>query len=153
MITNNFIKYLLFLLPWFISSILFKSSTIYYESLSLPFFAIPSYLFGIVWTILYILIAISIFMVYENSNKKYKKYLLINFISNQLFTFFFFTLRNNFLSLIDVIITLISAIYLYNETKIQNKKASYFLIPYIVFSIYALLLILSVNLLNWFKSI
>lgn len=148
MITNNFIKYLLFLLPWFISAILFKSSTIYYESLSLPFFAIPSYLFGIVWTILYILIAISIFLVYENSNKEYRKYLLINFISNQLFTFFFFTLRNNFLSLIDVIITLISAIYLYNETKIQNKKASYFLIPYIIFSIYALLLILSVNLLN-----
>ena len=148
MITNNFIKYLLFLIPWFISALLFKSNTFYYESLSLPFFAIPSYLFGIVWTILYILISISIFMVYENSNKEYKKYLLINFISNQLFTFFFFTLRNNFLSLIDVIITLISAIYLYNETKIQNKKASYFLIPYIVFSIYALLLILSVNLLN-----
>lgn len=148
MLSNNFIKYLLFLLPWFISAILFKSSTMYYESLSLPFFAIPSYLFGIVWTILYILIAISIFIVYENSNKEYKKYLLINFISNQLFTFFFFTLRNNFLSLIDVIITLISAIYLYNETKLQNKKASYFLIPYIIFSIYALLLILSVNLLN-----
>ena len=148
MLTNNFIKYLLFLLPWFISSILFKSSTMYYESLSLPFFAIPSYLFGIVWTILYILIAISIFMVYENSNKEYKKYLLINFISNQLFTFFFFTLRNNFLSLIDVIVTLISAIYLYNETKLQNKKASYFLIPYIIFSIYALLLILSINILN-----
>ena len=148
MLTNNFIKYLLFLLPWFISSILFKSSTMYYESLSLPFFAIPSYLFGIVWTILYILIAISIFIVYENSNKEYKKYLLINFISNQLFTFFFFTLRNNFLSLIDVIITLISAVYLYKETKIQNKKASYFLIPYIIFSIYALLLIFSINLLN-----
>ena len=148
MITNNFIKYLLFLIPWFISALLFKSSTIYYESLSLPFFAIPSYLFGIVWSILYILIAISIFMVYENSIKEYKKYLLINFISNQLFTFFFFTLRNNFLSLIDVVITLISAIYLYNETKLQNKKASYFLIPYIVFSIYALLLILSINLLN-----
>lgn len=148
MLSNNFIKYLLFLLPWFISAILFKSSTIYYESLSLPFFAIPSYLFGIVWTILYILIAISIFIVYENSNKEYKKYLLINFISNQLFTFFFFTLRNNFLSLIDVIVTLISAIYLYNETKLQNKKASYFLIPYIIFSIYALLLILSINLLN-----
>lgn len=148
MLTNNFIKYLLFLLPWFISSILFKSSTMYYESLSLPFFSIPSYLFGIVWTILYILIAISIFIVYENSNKEYKKYLLINFISNQLFTFFFFTLRNNFLSLIDVIVTLISAIYLYNETKLQNKKASYFLIPYIIFSIYALLLILSINILN-----
>ena len=148
MITNNFIKYLLFLIPWFISSILFKSSTIYYESLSLQFFEIPSYLFGIVWTILYILIAISIFIVCENSNKEYKKYLLINFISNQLFTFFFFTLRNNFLSLIDVIVTLISAIYLYNETKLQNKKASYFLIPYIIFSIYALLLILSINILN-----
>lgn len=148
MITNNFIKYLLFLIPWFISSLLFRSNTFYYESLSLPFFAIPSYLFGIVWTILYILISISIFMVYENSNKEYKKYLLTNFISNQLFTFFFFTLRNNFLSLIDVIVTLVSAIYLYNETKIQNKKASYFLIPYIIFSIYALLLILSINLLN-----
>ena len=148
MITNNFIKYLLFLLPWFISSILFKSSTIYYESLSLPFFAIPSYLFGIVWTILYVLISISIFIVYENSDKEYKKYLLINLLSNQLFTFFFFTLRNNFLSLIDVIVTLVSALYLYSETKKQNKKASYFLIPYIIFSIYAFLLMLSINILN-----
>jgi len=148
MVSNNFVKYLLILIPWFLSSILFRSDTMYYNNLNLPLFAIPSFVFGIVWTILYILISISIYFTYDKSDSEYKKYLLINFISNQLFTFFFFTIKNNFLAVIDVIVTLVSAIYLYLKTKDINKKASYFLIPYLIFSTYALLLISSIFFLN-----
>jgi len=148
MVSNNFVKYLLILIPWFLSSILFRSDTMYYNNLNLPLFAIPSFVFGIVWTILYILISISIYFTYDKSDSEYKKYLLINFISNQLFTFFFFTIKNIFLAVIDVIVTLVSAIYLYLKTKDINKKASYFLIPYLIFSTYALLLISSIFFLN-----
>ena len=69
-------NYLLCLLPWFISSIIFRVDTDYYKSLNLPFFAPIPILFPIIWTILYILIAISIYMVFKNSTSNYKIYLL-----------------------------------------------------------------------------
>ena len=140
--------YLLYLLPWFISSILFRSDTSYYNSLNKPFFAPASLIFGIVWPILYILICYSIYKIYNISNNNYKKALIINYISNQLFTFFFFTIKNNFLSLIDTIIILISSIYLYQSTKIIEKKYSKFLIPYIIWNIYAFILIASIFVMN-----
>ena len=145
---NNFIKYLLFLIPWFISSIIFKVDTTYYSSLNLPFFALPSFLFPIVWSILYILIAIYVFLTFEKNNKEYIKYLIINFLANQLYTYLFFFLKNNFLAMIDVFIVLYSAIKLYNITNYNNKKPSYLILPYIIFSIYALILSFSILFLN-----
>ena len=145
---NNFIKYLLFLIPWFISSIIFKVDTTYYSSLNLPFFALPSFLFPIVWSILYILIAIYVFLTFEKNNKEYIKYLIINFLANQLYTYLFFYLKNNFLAMIDVFIVLYSAIKLYNITNYNNKKPSYLILPYIIFSIYALILSFSILFLN-----
>ena len=140
--------YLICLLPWFLSSLLFKSNNAYYTSLNLPFFAPPSYLFGIIWTILYLLIAYSIYKTWINTDTKYKIILLINYIANQLYTFFFFTLQNNFLALIDTIIVLISSIYLYKETKKIEEKNSKYLIPYIIWNSFALLLSFSIFVMN-----
>ena len=141
-------KYLICLLPWFIGSILFRSDTNYYNSLTKPFFAPPSILFPIVWTILFILVATSIYNVIDKGDSNYKKYLLINYISNQLYTFFFFTIKNNFLGLIDCIIVLISSIYLYKETKNINESSSKLLIPYIIWNIFATILSASILFLN-----
>ena len=140
--------FLLYLLPWFISAILFRSDSSYYNNLNLPFIAPPPFLFGLIWPILYLLISYSIFKVYNNSNSDYKKTLLINYISNQLFSFFFFTIKNNPLSLIDTIIVLISSIYLYKKTKLIDEKYSKYLIPYIIWNIYALILILTITAMN-----
>ena len=140
--------FLLYLLPWFISAILFRSDSSYYNNLNLPFIAPPPFLFGIIWPILYLLISYSIFKVYNNSNSDYKKTLLINYISNQLFSFFFFTIKNNPLSLIDTIIVLISSIYLYKKTKLIDEKYSKYLIPYIIWNIFALILILTITAMN-----
>ena len=59
-------KFLLILLPWFIGGLLFRSDTIFYKSLNKPIFAPPSIVFPIVWSILYILIGISIYIIYKN---------------------------------------------------------------------------------------
>ena len=62
------LRFLIILLPWFIGGILFRSDSVYYKSLNKPFFAPPGFLFGIIWPILYILIAISIYKIYQNNS-------------------------------------------------------------------------------------
>lgn len=141
-------KFLLYLLPWFLSAILFRSDPGYFKQLNKPFFAPPSWLFGVVWPILYLLITYSIFHTFDESDTTYKRNLLINYISNQLFGLFFFTIKNNFLALIDTIIVLISSIYFYLSVNNINKKYSKYLIPYILWNIFATILIISIFAMN-----
>ena len=145
---KKFLVYLLFLLPWFISNLIFKIDTTYYQSLDRPWFAPPPIIFGIVWPILYALIAYSVYKTWSNSNSNYKIYLVINYIANQLYTLFFFVLKNNFLSLVDTIIILISSLYLYIETKNLNKEKEKYLIPYILWNIFALILVFTIFITN-----
>lgn len=145
---KNFFIYLIFLLPWFIGGLIFKIDTNYYNDLTKPFFAPPPILFGIIWPILYILISYSIYKIWFKSTPNYRIYLFINYLSNQLYTFCFFILKNNLLSLIDTIIVLISSIYLYKETKNIDSKYSKYLIPYILWNIFATILSLSILILN-----
>ena len=145
---KKILNYLIFLLPWFISVILFKIDTNYYQSLDLPFFAPPPILFAIIWPILYILIALTLYIIWDKTDKKYRKLLIINYIANELYTFFFFVIKNNFLALTDTIIVLITSILLYKKTKEINKKAANYLIPYIIWNIFATLLSISIYFMN-----
>lgn len=145
-------KFLIILLPWFIGGLLFNSDTTFYKIINKPSFAPPSIVFPIVWTILYILIAISIYIIYKNYNYKdipnYNKTLLINYFTNQIFSFLFFTIKSPFLALIDTIIVLISSLFLYYESKLLNKTSSKLLIPYILWNTFATILIISIFFLN-----
>ena len=145
---KKILSFLLYLAPWFLSVILFPTDKSYYLNLNKPFFAPPPIIFAIIWPILYLLIAISIYKVIKNSNKSYKITLLINYISNQLFSLFFFVLKSNSLALIDTIIVLITSISLYKKTKDIDETASKYLIPYIIWNIFASILISTVFILN-----
>ena len=149
---KKILKFLCFLLPWFVSGIIFKSDTIFYKGLNKPSFAPPSIVFPIVWTILYILIAISIYLIYRDNNYKdtpnYNKTLLINYFSNQVFSFLFFTLKSPFLALIDTFIVLISSLFLYYESREINKTSSRLLIPYIIWNMFATILIIFIFFMN-----
>jgi len=145
-------KFILILIPWFIGGLLFRSDTIFYKSLNKPVFAPPSILFPIVWTILYILIALSIYLIFKDNNfkdtKNYNKTLLINYFSNQVFSFLFFTLKSPFLALIDTFIVFISSLFLYYESKELNKTSAKLLIPYIIWNLFALILIIFIFFMN-----
>lgn len=149
---KKFLRFLVFLLPWFISGIVFKSDTIFYKGLNKPAFAPSPIVFPIVWTILYILIAISIYLIYKDNSYKYtpnyNKTLLINYFSNQVFSFLFFTLKSPFLALIDTFIVLISSLFLYYESKELNKISSRLLIPYIIWNVFASILIIFIFFMN-----
>lgn len=145
---KKILKYLIFLLPWFLSNIIFKIDTNYYNIITKPFFAPDALVFPIIWTIIYFLIAYSISKIWFNSVSNLRIYLLINYLANQLYTFCFFNIKSNFLSLIDVIIVLISSIYLYLEVRNIANKYSRYLIPYIIWNIFALILSFSILILN-----
>lgn len=145
-------SFILYLLPWFLSGLLFSSYTDYFEQLNLPWFALPQSLYGIVWMIIYVLIAISIYMVYKNYDRKsiksYNQALISNYIFNQLYLFFMFFLKNPFLGFVDSLAILITSLFLYFETKELDVRTSKFLLPYVFFNIYATILSLTIYFMN-----
>ena len=149
---KKIILFLCCLLPWFLNNIIPLNYN-YYKEIKLPFFAPPSYFYGIIWPIIYILIAISIYNIVSSLKWKeipnnYKIILLINYIFNQSYTIIFFGLKNNFLAFISCLGTLITSIFLKEETSLMNNKISKILIPYILLSIFATVLSLSIYLYN-----
>lgn len=149
---KRFVKFIIILLPWFLSSLIPIDKN-YYNNLNLPWFTPPGIAFGIIWTFLYICIAISIYQIINNHNKKdipnsYKYTLLLNYIANQSFQPLFFYFKNNFLGFISCIITLITSLFLYKETKDLKESSAKWLIPYVIFTLYASILSLSIYFLN-----
>lgn len=147
------LRFLICFLPWLVSGIIFKYDANYYEMLNIPGFALSPKLTSISWIILYILIAISIYKVSLEKNifkeSDYFYVLITNYLANQLFLYAFFNLKSPFFGFVLTTVTLISSLYLFMETKKLNKKASYYLIPYSVFSGYAFILSLTVYVMNF----
>ena len=138
---------------WLLSGLLFKVNNDYYSLLKLPFFTLNGKIISIIWFIIYILITISIFKIIKKinifKNKDYLYILLTNYLSNQLFIYFFFYLMSPFLGFIITIIISLSTIFLYLETKKISKKSSYYLIPYIIYTTYALVLMSTIYFINF----
>ena len=151
MIKKIFI-YILCLLPWFLNNIIPVDYN-YYDTIKKPFFAPPSIFYPISWTIIYILISITIYKVLTSYKWKeipmsYKITLLINYLFNQSYTLIFFGLKNSLLGFISCLGTLLSTLFLYEETSLLNSKISKLLYFYIGLSIFATILSLSIFLLN-----
>ena len=96
----------------------------------------PNYVFGIIWPILYILMIISVILVYKD--KKCYPYcspmtiFLLQLGLNLIWTTIFFKLRMPIIALIDLILILGLTIYTFFLFYDINKIASYLLIPYIL---------------------
>lgn len=138
---------------WLLSGLIFKVNNDYYSLLKLPFFTLNGKIISIIWFIIYILITISIFKIIKKinifKNKDYLYILITNYLSNQLFMYFFFYLMSPFLGFIITIIVSLSTIFLYLETKKISKKSSYYLIPYIIYTTYALVLMSTIYFINF----
>lgn len=147
------VLFIIILLFWLISGILFKFNPDYYSLLKLPSFALSGKAISIIWFIIYILNTISIILVSKKTNilknNDYLYILLTNYLANQLFVFFFFQLMSPFLGFAITTIVCLSTVFLYIETKKISKKSSYFLIPYLIYGIYAFILMTTVYFMNF----
>lgn len=124
----------------------------WYVTLNKPVFNPPNWIFGPVWTLLYLLMGVSIFLVLEKASKNKKTNLLIIFLVqlalNFLWTFIFFGLHNTFLAFFEIVLLWISILVLILKFRSYSKSASIILIPYLLWVSFAALLNLSVFFLN-----
>jgi translocator protein len=125
-----------------------------YANLIKPEFSPPAALFPIVWTILYILMGISAYIIYISDSKEKTKALTLyaaQLIVNSLWTFFFFNLGWILFSFIWLLFLLILVIATACQFYKISPLAAYLLIPYIIWLIFAAILNYSIFLLNGVK--
>lgn len=116
-------------------------NTPWYQSIK-PSITPPNWVFPIVWTILYILIALSMYYAWMSSkNKKQKKLVIIfftlNLYFNILWTILYFGQQNILGAFADIILMWISIISLIFITHKINKISAYLLIPYLLWVSFA----------------
>lgn len=120
-----------------------------YDEIIKPSFAPPSIVFPIAWTILYILMGISSYLIYQvDKNSRAFKIYVVQLIVNLIWPFLFFSFQWFLLSflwlllLIGLVIAMIVSFYK------LSKPASLLQLPYLLWTIFAGILNFSIYLLN-----
>lgn len=128
------------------------SITTWYAALHKPSFNPPNYLFGPVWTALYILMGISLFIVLNKARAEEKNKIRIVFsiqlILNFLWSFLFFKFQQLGLALAEIILMWFSILYMIFVFYKTSKLAALMNIPYLLWVSFATLLTYSIYSLN-----
>ena len=113
----------------------------WYQELTRPYLTPPNWVFGPAWTILYIMIAISIIVYYQASGKQYAALttviLIVHIVANFSWTPLFFQLQSPLLALLDILVldvTLLVLMYLFWQA---STFAAVLLIPYLLWVSFA----------------
>lgn len=125
----------------------------WYSKLIKPLWSPPSWLFGPVWTFLYLLIAISFGKVFLMGSRKQLGFVIVlpfvlNLIFNALFTPLQFGLKNNLLAAIDIVLVLVTLFWAMIAIYPHYKWVTYFQIPYLLWVCFATILQLNITYLN-----
>lgn len=126
---------------------------LWYQALKKPAWAPPSYLFGPVWTLLYGIIAISFGTVfYKAATKQIPTAIVIPFILNLIFNAAFtplqFTLQNNLLAAIDILLVLATLLWALVAIYPHVRWVAYINIPYLLWVMFATVLQLTITYMN-----
>ena len=149
---KRIILFILCFIIWFAANLIPVDYS-YYKIINLPSFAPSSSFYGIAWTFIYLILAYSISSIlseykFKDIPRSYKISLIINYIFNQSFILVFFGLKSNFLGFVSCMGTFISSLFLYQESLELNKRSTQCLKFYVLLSIFATILSLSIYLLN-----
>lgn len=123
----------------------------WYVTLNKPFFSIPNWIFAPVWTILYILMGISLYLVWVSKSKARKKAINLFFIQlglNALWSILFFGMRSPGLALVDIVALWVVIFLTIQSFYPISRLAAYLLTPYILWVSFASVLNFSIMLLN-----
>ncbi len=129
-------------------------TTTWYATLLKPAWAPPAWLFGPVWSVLYILIAISFSYVFLQVWRGQLPLLIalpfaLNLIFNIAFTPLQFGLRSNLLAAVDILLVLVTLIWALWVIFPYAPWVTYLNLPYLAWVMFATVLQLTVTYLNW----
>ncbi|MBD1146806.1 tryptophan-rich sensory protein [Pelagibacterales bacterium SAG-MED28] len=154
MTKNKYLSLLILLLVTFIAPVIgsyvtsvFKEP--WYSEIIQPSFNPPSWVFPPVWTTLYVMMSIAIWRVWiAFFNSRILKLYFIHLFFNCIWSIIFFGFHQIGLALINIIVILFFIIILMKEYLKIDKLSFYLMIPYFLWSSFALVLNASILFLN-----
>ena len=124
----------------------------WYANLDKPPFQPPNWVFGPVWSVLYLLMGIALYLVWtaKTGNSKKRAYVLfgIQLFLNTLWSLFFFGLHWTWIAVIIIVTLWIAIALTIREFAKFSKPAAWLLAPYIAWVTFASLLNIAVAVLN-----
>lgn len=135
-------------------SCLYMEYYLKYEEWVKPFFAPPEWAFGVVWPILYVVMAVSFGWIFwkifvkKEIPKKVSVPFFLNIVFNFAFTPVLFWLGDLTLALVDVFLVWVTIVWIMFSIKEYDKNVFYAQIPYLLWVSFATCLQLSIWFLN-----
>lgn len=125
----------------------------WYSELTKPSWSPPAWIFGPVWSFLYVLIAISFGKVFLMAWQRRIPFIvalpfILNLVFNFSFTYLQFGLKNNFLAAADILLVLGTLIWAMIAIYPHGKWITYIQIPYLLWVAFATILQLTIAYLN-----
>jgi tryptophan-rich sensory protein len=125
----------------------------WYAQLAKPLFQPPDWIFAPVWTLLFILMGIALYLIWEQGTERpevrYAIYVFcMQFALNILWSFLFFGLQSPLLALLDIIVlwwAILATTMIFYKVR---KSAAYLLLPYFAWVSFATILNASIYFLN-----
>ena len=155
MFNNKFLTFILFLAITFLASLIGGLATItfkepWYSLLNKPIFNPPDWVFGPIWTSLYIIMTVSIWLYWHTKNRNINTIYIyiIHLIFNTTWSVVFFVFHNMVLAFLVLIILISLIINLILRLKRVKILSAYLMIPYLLWCIFALILNSSLIILN-----
>ena len=155
MLKNKFLSFILFGLITYSASVIGGLVTVgfkepWYSLINKPTFNPPSWIFAPVWTTLYLMMTIAIWLFWHSRNRDMNTIYIyfIHILFNTTWSVVFFVFHNIILALINLMILICLIIILILRFKRVNYISAYLMIPYLLWSCYALFLNFNLFILN-----
>ena len=155
MFKNKFLTFISFLLVTFGASVIGSFATInykepWYSLLNKPAFNLPDWVFAPVWTTLYLMMTLAIWLFWhsKNTNKNTVYVYLIHLVFNTTWSVVFFVFHNMVLALFVLILLIGLIINLILRFKRVNVISFYLMIPYLLWCSFVLFLNVNLIMIN-----
>lgn len=124
----------------------------WYQTIYRPTWNPPSWLFGPVWTLLYILMGVALYLVWSKKQTKGKNLamsiFLVQLILNAFWSVIFFGLGNFWFAFVEIVFLWLFIVLTIAQFWKINKTASLLLLPYILWVSFAAFLNFTIATLN-----
>ena len=155
MLKNKFISFILFFIITYSASFIGGMATIsfkepWYSELIKSNYNPPDWIFAPVWTTLYLMMTLAIWFFWHSKNRDMNTIYIyfIHIVFNTTWSIIFFGLHQTLFALIVLLVLIFLIVILIIRFKRVNLVSYYLMIPYLLWTLYALFLNFNLLILN-----